>query len=82
MPLTNQIQKRLEIYNDLLIYIHMSVYSIQTFFFSIFQEKVRKSSYAESYIISDDEDSVQENPRNDKEIDELCLSNHKSYKFL
>lgn len=60
----------------------MSVYSIQTFFFSIFQEKVRKSSYAESYIISDDEDSVQENPRNDKEIDELCLSNHKSYKFL
>lgn len=76
MPLTNQIQKRLEIYKDLLIYIHMSV------FFSIFQEKVRKSSYAESYIISDDEDSVQENPRNDKEIDELCLSNHKSYKFL
>lgn len=60
----------------------MSVYSIQTFFFSIFQEKVRKSSYAESYIISDDEDSVQENPKNDKEIDELCLSNHKSYKFL
>lgn len=76
MPLTNQIQKRLEIYKDLLIYIHMSV------FFSIFQEKVRKSSYAESYIISDDEDSVQENPKNDKEIDELCLSNHKSYKFL
>lgn len=60
----------------------MSVYSIQTFFFSIFQEKVRKSSYAESYIISDDEDSVQENPKTDKEIDELCLSNHKSYKFL
>lgn len=60
----------------------MSVYSIQTFFLSIFQEKVRKSSYAESYIISDDEDSVQENPQNDKEIDELCLSNHKSYKFL
>lgn len=42
MPLTNQIQKRLEIYKDLLIYIHMSVYSIQTFFFFNFPGKGEK----------------------------------------
>lgn len=43
---------------------------------------MRKLSYVESYIIFDDEDLVYENFRNDKEIDELCLSNYKSYKFF